>query len=74
MKYSQDREGPLSNLRVGDRLREFLDRDEVAGQGGRIEVPDNPGPAVMGRTPILGTVRRSRDLPVLRDQLQDLGN
>lgn len=41
------------------------------GQDGMMDmdVPDNPGPAVTGRTPVLGSARRSRDLPVLRDQL-----
>ena len=35
------------------------------------EVPDDPGPALMGKTPVLGTVRRNTDLPVLRDELKD---
>lgn len=34
-----------------------------------ISVPDDPGPAATGRTPVLGSARRSRDLPVLRDEL-----
>lgn len=43
------------------------------GQGDMmgISVPNNPGPAAVGRTPILGSVRRSRDMPVLRDRLME---
>lgn len=74
MEYSQDRQGPLGNLQLGNRLRELLDRDGAAAQGGRIEVPDDPGPALAGRTPVIGMVRRSRDLPVLRDNLGDIGS
>lgn len=33
------------------------------------DVPNDPGPAVTGRTPILGTVRRKNGMPVLRDEL-----
>ena len=35
------------------------------------EVPEDPGPALMGKTPVIGTVRRNNDLPVLRDELKD---
>lgn len=46
--------------------------DAVVGQSGDSEiVPDNPGPAVAGRTPILGQARRQSDkeIPVLRDRI-----
>lgn len=33
------------------------------------DIPANPGPAVTGRTPVLGTVRRKNGMPVLRDEL-----
>jgi hypothetical protein len=64
---------------VGSRVRELLNRNGSAdlGQDGmnELEIPDNPGPAVAGRTPVLGSVRRSRDMPVVRDMLGDqLGN
>lgn len=44
------------------------------GQDGMMgaEVPDSPGPALAGRTPVLGSVRRSNDMPVLRDQLSGM--
>jgi len=44
------------------------------GQDGLMgaEVPDSPGPALAGRTPVLGSVRRSNDMPVLRDQLSGM--
>lgn len=38
-----------------------------------VDFPDlnNAGPALTGRTPILGSVRRSNGMPVLRDELGD---
>lgn len=32
------------------------------------EIPDEPGPALLGKKPVLGTLRRSLGIPVLRDQ------
>ena len=45
--------------------------DAVVGQMGTdaLDIPDEPGPAVTGRTPVVGQLRRERDLPVLRDKL-----
>jgi len=37
-----------------------------------IEVPEDPGPAAAGNTPIVGMVRRGLDMPVLRDELKDV--
>lgn len=37
-----------------------------------IELPDDPGPALMGKTPVIGSVRRGLDIPVLRDELKDV--
>lgn len=34
-------------------------------------IPDDPGPAAAGKTPVLGSVRRSQGLPVLRDRLME---
>lgn len=34
-----------------------------------VELPNNPGPNALGHTAVLGSVRRSNDLPVLRDEL-----
>lgn len=36
-----------------------------------LDVPDNPGPALLGNTPVVGTLRRQNDMPVLRDELKD---
>lgn len=84
LEYGQDG-GPLSSLEPGKRVREALGGDgglgsRLGGSGGpdvgqgmgsSLEVPDNPGPSVAGRTPLVGTVRRSNGMPVLRDQLGD---
>lgn len=36
-----------------------------------IEIPDFPGPAALGHTPLIGSVRRSKGLPVVRDEVVD---
>lgn len=35
------------------------------------DIPDEPGPAVLDRTPVVGTVRRSNGLPVARDEVAE---
>lgn len=37
-----------------------------------VELPDDPGPALAGKTPVVGSVRRGLDMPVLRDELKDI--
>lgn len=37
-----------------------------------VELPANPGPALAGKTPVVGSVRRGLDMPVLRDELKDV--
>lgn len=32
------------------------------------DLPDNPGPNALGHTPLIGSVRRSNDIPVIRDR------
>jgi len=34
-----------------------------------VDFPSTPGPNALGHTAVLGSVRRSNDLPVLRDEL-----
>ena len=63
------------NSGLGSRVRNLLPdegplSDIDLSQG--MSVPDEPGPAMMGRTPVIGQIRRARDLPVLRDRLPDL--
>lgn len=36
-----------------------------------VDIPEDPGPAVLDKTPVLGSVRRSNDLPVLRDEIKE---
>jgi len=36
-----------------------------------VEAPEDPGPALMGKTPVVGTLRRENDVPVLRDKLAE---
>jgi len=74
MNYQQsnnllDRVEPGSRItRVVGRVRQ---NSPDMSQGESV-VPDNPGPRMTGRTPIVGKLRRDRDLPVLRDQLPEL--
>jgi len=37
-----------------------------------LDIPNNPGPAIAGRTPVVGSLRRSNGVMVLRDELKDL--
>lgn len=65
---------PLDGVEPGKRVKQALGRGEGGpdlGQGGmdELEVPDEPGPAAAGRTPLVGTVRRSNGMPVVRDEL-----
>lgn len=64
----------LDNVNPGSRVRNLMSGDDGPDmmQGGSMSMPSNPGPSVAGRTPMLGTVRRERGLPVVRDQLPDL--
>lgn len=34
-------------------------------------VPEDPGPAITGNTPVVGSLRRSQGLPVARDEIAD---
>lgn len=36
-----------------------------------VDVPDNPGPNFLGHEPLIGSARRSNDIPVLRDRLAE---
>lgn len=55
----------LSKLLGEGKIRTFL-------REGEIEVPDNPGPRIIGRDPVIGSVRRSMGLPVFRDEVPTL--
>ena len=49
--------------------------DAVVGQTGDMEImPKDAGPAVMGKTPVVGQLRRQsdRDIPVVRDRVGTL--
>lgn len=35
----------------------------------KANIPDNPGPAALGHTPLIGSVRRSQGMPVLREEV-----
>ena len=73
-EYAEDG-GVLSNVEPGSRVKNLLNRDGGGAdlmQGGSMSTPENPGPSMMGRTPMIGALRRERGLPVVRDQLPDL--
>lgn len=36
-----------------------------------LDPPKDPGPAVLGKTPLVGSVRRNKGLPVLRDEIKE---
>lgn len=37
--------------------------------GQNVDVPDNPGPAALGHEPLVGTLRRSKGVPVVREEV-----
>lgn len=45
--------------------------DADVAQNRELDLPSDPGPALADRTPVVGSVRRSLDAPVLRDNLKD---
>ena len=78
MEYNQQGSGLLSNVKPGSRIRKALGREGssegmATSQGlmSSLNIPSNPGPAVAGRTPLVGSLRRSRDMMVLRDRLRN---
>lgn len=63
----------------GKRIKSFFSSsgekvDAVVGnkEFSEIKMPENPGPAIAGRTPAIGSVRRQKDMPVVRDEVADL--
>lgn len=63
----------LNNINPGSRVRNLVGGDGPdMMQGASMNMPSDPGPSVAGRTPMLGTLRRERGIPVVRDQLPDL--
>lgn len=34
-------------------------------------IPNDPGPAITGNTPVVGSLRRSQGLPVARDEIAE---
>lgn len=80
MKFDQNNRPRdiLEDVEPGKRVRKLLNREngllDNGPQGMKqdvedIDIPDEPGPAIAGRTPVIGTIRRSREIPVLRDRV-----
>lgn len=67
-------QGLQPGKRVQDALQRFRGDGEEASQGmlSELNIPDNPGPAAAGRTPLVGTLRRSQGMPVARDELGNM--
>jgi len=55
-------EGKKKGVRLFERVGKFEEFE--------IEIPENPGPKIFGRTPLIGVIRRALDLPVLRDEIE----
>jgi hypothetical protein len=49
----------------------YMPEDDYGMGGENLEAPEYPGPNVLGHTPLIGSVRRANDLPVIRDELAD---
>jgi hypothetical protein len=48
-----------------------MPEDDYGMGAGDVEFPKNPGPNALGHEPLIGSVRRSNDLPVIRDKVAD---
>lgn len=75
MNYSQN--GVLGDVEPGKRVKDAVDRIRGSGSSPDLSqatsmMPDEPGPRAMGRTPALGSLRRDRGVPVVRDQVPEL--
>lgn len=70
---------PELDFEPGERLKGAFQSaggrvDAVVGSRdfANVDMPDEPGPAALGREPVVGTFRRQRDMPVLRDELAEM--
>lgn len=63
--------GPLNKFNPGKRIR-----DTLSGKGPDLgqsaDSDEKMGPSALGRTPALGSLRRERGLPVIRDQIPSI--
>lgn len=57
----------LSRFVGASRIGKFMKEGEID-----LTIPENPGPSVVGREPVFGTIRRGMGLPVLRDEVPTL--
>lgn len=48
-----------------------MPEDGIDMSAGLDSLPRNPGPNSLGHTPLIGSARRSNDLPVIRDEVAD---
>lgn len=35
-----------------------------------LNLPEDPGPAILGKTPVVGSLRRRNDMTVIRDEIK----
>lgn len=64
----------------GDNIKKLFgsgDNPEVkavVGSSDSLDVsfPEDPGPAAMGKTPVIGQFRRQKEMPVARDRIGTL--
>jgi len=48
-----------------------LEVNQLEDYSEEVDIPSEPGPALLGRTPAVGSFRREQGIPVLRDELKD---
>lgn len=76
-EYKQNSNSVLGDVEPGKRVMKVIDRVRGSGEmpdasQAKEVVPDKPGPRVAGRSPVIGSLRRERDLPVVRDKVPSL--
>jgi len=69
----------MADFEPGKRVKDLFSSsggkvDAVVGNAdfSKINMPSSPGPKIAGRTPAIGSLRRERDIPVVRDELPEL--
>lgn len=53
---------------MSDKELQLEGMEEIEEQ---IDIPNDPGLAIRGKTPILGELRRKNDIPVIRDEVAE---
>ena len=60
-----------TEMELGELKEKSFDGLDMEQAKEELNIPDDPGLAVQGKTHVLGSIRRKNGMPVLRDELKD---